>query len=33
MGSGLEFADDATLTHAMRGRTRLGDPPAPESGG
>jgi recombination protein RecR len=24
MGSGLEFADEATLTHAMEGRTRLG---------
>ena len=23
MGGGLEFSDDATLTHAMRGRTRI----------
>ena len=24
MGSGLEFADGATLSHAMQGRTKLG---------
>lgn len=28
MGSGLEFADDATLSHAMRGRTPLAGPGA-----
>jgi recombination protein RecR len=25
MGSGLEFADDVTLSHAIQGRTRLHD--------
>ena len=25
MGGGLEYADDATLSHALQGRTRLGD--------
>lgn len=25
MGGGLEYADDATLSHALEGRTRLGD--------